>query len=89
MRRTLTLSLATIAAFVAGTAYAQDAPRGEMTRAQVERHSAEHFARMDLNGDGLLDRYDPALRALSDFVTDPSNAGGVWDAATYKCSEKK
>jgi hypothetical protein len=59
MRRTFTLSLAATAALVAGgAAHAQDAPRGDMTRAQAEQHSAEMFGRMDVNADGVLDEAD-------------------------------
>lgn len=68
MRTSLRLSFAATAALLAaGAAYAQqpEAPakpraeqRGPATRADAEQRSARTFARMDANGDGVLDAAD-------------------------------
>jgi len=67
MRKIVTLSLAAVALIGAGgVAYAQ-ADRGHdrappETRAQVEARSAEAFARMDANDDGVLNQADREAR---------------------------
>jgi Ca2+-binding EF-hand superfamily protein len=60
MRKFLTLSLAVAAlAGAAGVAYAQAGEaRPALTRAQVEQRSAEAFARLDANDDGVLNPAD-------------------------------
>jgi Ca2+-binding EF-hand superfamily protein len=62
MRKIVTLSIAAAAlASASGVAYAQadNGPAREpLTRAQVERRSAETFARLDANKDGVLNRAD-------------------------------
>jgi hypothetical protein len=58
MRKSLSVSLVAAALVAGGTAYAQAAPRGEMTRADVERRTNAVFERMDVNRDGRLDNAD-------------------------------
>ena len=63
MRQIVTLSLAAAALVGAGgVAYAQADEAPALTRAQVEQRSAEAFARMDANRDGVLDRSDRDAR---------------------------
>jgi len=78
MRKSLALSLAAATTLVAGGgAYAQSEPRGETTRAETERRTAELFGRMDANGDGVLDDAvrEAARRAAFDTIdTDKDGA---------------
>lgn len=72
MRNTLMLSLAAVVAIAAsGVAYAQaeraPAERPGMTRAQVQERTAEAFARMDLNKDGVLSQADREAREKAMF----------------------
>ncbi len=73
MNKTLTLALAISASFAtlgAGTAVmAQDSPQrgADMTREQAETRAANSFARMDTNGDGLLNAADGEARQRARF----------------------
>jgi hypothetical protein len=62
--RNLALGLTLGAAAIAGTAYAEQAMRGDgvTTRAEVQTRSAAMFARMDANKDGKLDQADREAR---------------------------
>ncbi len=68
--RKLTLSIVAATLATAGVALAapgmggHQMPQGDMTRAQAQAMAAEHFAKMDVNGDGKLDKTDrEAMRA--------------------------
>jgi Ca2+-binding EF-hand superfamily protein len=78
MRKFITLSLAAATLVASGAAYAQ-AERGEtLTRAQVEQRAAERFARMDANGDGVIDQADREARRLQMFDRlDANNDGAI------------
>jgi Ca2+-binding EF-hand superfamily protein len=71
--RKLTLSigaavLATAGVAVAAPSIMQADTRGaDMTRAQVQATAAEHFAKMDANGDGKLDGADRSARQAKMF----------------------
>ena len=85
MRKTITLSLAAVAALVAGgTAYAQDAPRGDMTRAQAEQRSAEMFGRMDVNADGLLSEADREAARRQAFDSLDADKDGAISFAEFE-----
>ncbi|KRA80415.1 EF-hand domain-containing protein [Altererythrobacter sp. Root672] len=86
MRKTLTLSLAAIAALAAGSAaFAQEAPqersgrepRPPMTRTDVEQRTNEAFARMDANKDGVLNQADREAREKSAFDRIDTNQDGA------------
>ncbi len=68
--RKLTLSIAAATFATAGVALAapgmggHQMPQGDMTRAQAQAMAGEHFAKMDVNADGKLDKTDrEAMRA--------------------------
>ena len=69
--RKLTLSIG--AALLVTTGVAVAAPQiaghmqADMTRAQVQAKAADHFAKMDANGDGKLDAADRAARQAKVF----------------------
>lgn len=78
--RTLTLSIAAALMATAGAAAAApgDAPRADMTRAQVEAKAAERFAKMDANSDGVLNAADRAARRAQMFDRiDTDNNGSI------------
>jgi hypothetical protein len=62
--RHLAVGLTLAATAITGTAYAEQAMRGDgvTTRAEVETRSAARFARMDANRDGKLDQADREAR---------------------------
>ena len=85
MRKTFTLSLAAVTALVAsGTAYAQDAPRGDMTRAQAEQRSADMFGRMDVNADGLLSEADREAARRQAFDSLDADKDGAISFAEFE-----
>ena len=66
--RKLTLSIAVATLATAGVAIAAPGMmQGDMTRAQVQATAAEHFAKMDANGDGKLDAADREARRAKMF----------------------
>ena len=74
MNKSLTLTLFAATALAAGTAaLAQDgatpgpAPRGDLTRADIEQRTTAMFGRMDLNKDGLLNDADRAAARREAF----------------------
>jgi hypothetical protein len=82
MRKLVILSLAAATlAGAAGAAYAEPAAapeRAPLTRAAVEARSAEAFARMDANDDGVLDQADRAERQRAMFARiDADNNGTI------------
>jgi hypothetical protein len=80
MRKFFTLSLAAATLAGAGAAYAQagQAPeRAPLTRAAVEQRSAERFARMDANGDGVLDQADREARQKAMFARLDADKNGT------------
>ncbi|MBT2135487.1 hypothetical protein KK137_14210 [Croceibacterium sp. LX-88] len=82
MRKTLSFSLAAVAALAAGgVAFAQEAPKREprppMTRADVEQRTNEAFTRMDANKDGVLNQADRDAREKLAFDRIDSNHDGA------------
>jgi hypothetical protein len=69
--RKLTLSIGAAVLATAGVAVAAPQMAGhmqaDMTRAQAQTMAAEHFAKMDANGDGKLDSADRAARQAKIF----------------------
>ena len=69
--RKLTLSIGAALLATAGVAVAAPQIAGhmqaDMTRAQAQAMAAEHFAKMDANGDGQLDSADRAARQAKVF----------------------
>ena len=69
--RKLTLSIGAAVLATAGVAVAAPQMAGhmqaDMTRAQAQTTAAEHFAKMDANGDGKLDQADRAARQAKMF----------------------
>ena len=69
--RKLTLSIGAAVLATAGVAVAAPQIAGhvqaDMTRAQAQTMAAEHFAKMDANGDGKLDTADRAARQAKMF----------------------
>jgi Ca2+-binding EF-hand superfamily protein len=85
MRKTLTLSLAAAAVLAAGTAaFAQDErPKGETTRADVEKRTAEMFGRMDANDDGLLNEADREAARRKAFDSIDADKDGTLSFAEF------
>ena len=70
--------LATAGLAVAAPAIAQAVAKPDMTRAQVEAKAAERFARMDANGDGVLNAADREARRAKMFDRlDADNNGSI------------
>jgi Ca2+-binding EF-hand superfamily protein len=94
MRKIVTLSLAAAALVGAGgVAYAQadQAPavaRAPLTRTDVEQRSAEAFARMDANRDGVLDRADRDAHRQERFARLDANDDGELDPADREARRK-
>ena len=60
--------LATAGVAIASPAIAQGRmPMGDMTRAQAEARAGEMFAKMDVNGDGVLNQTDRDARRDADL----------------------
>ncbi len=81
--RKLTLSIAAATLATAGVAFAAPGMAGkpDMTRAQVEAKAAEHFAKMDLNSDGMLNAADREARRAKMFdKLDADNNGSISEA---------
>ena len=89
MRKIVTLSLAATALIGAGgVAYAQASEAPALTRAQVEQRSAEAFARMDANDDGVVDQADRAARRQERFARRDANGDGELNAADREARRK-
>jgi hypothetical protein len=81
MRKIVTLSLAAAALIGTGGVAQAQAERAPLTRAVVEQRSAEAFARMDANDDGVLDRADREARRHERFARRDANGDGELNAA--------
>lgn len=76
-----TALLAATGLAIAAPAIAQPAAKPDVTRAQVEAKAAEHFARMDVNRDGVLDAADREARRAKMFDRlDADNNGSISEA---------
>ncbi|MDE1467397.1 EF-hand domain-containing protein [Aurantiacibacter sp. D1-12] len=76
MKKTLMIALAAGGLTIGGAAIAQDRG-GDVTRADAEARAAEHFERMDLTGDGVLNAQDREARALERFNSADANGDGA------------
>ena len=80
MKKTLLIAAAAAGLSMGSAAVAQEQMRGPMggdvTRADVETRTAERFARMDVNGDGLLNQADREARARARFEEADTNGNG-------------
>ena len=89
MRKFMTLSLVSAALVgAAGVAYARAADAPPITRAEVEQRSAEAFARMDANDDGVLNPADRDARRKERFVRLYANADGELSPADREARRK-
>ena len=74
----LTIAISTAALLAGGAAYAQSADRNaDTTRAEVIERTAERFAKMDANDDGVLDAEDREARAGQMFDRLDTNGDGM------------
>ena len=90
MRKFVTLSLAAAAlAGAAGVAYAQAGDGPALTRADVERRTAEAFARMDANGDGVLDREDREDRREAAFERLDADGNGALSREEFSAQREQ
>lgn len=93
--RKLTLSIAVAALATAGTAFAAPGaggarmPQGDMTRAQVEAKAAERFAKMDANGDGVLNPADRAAMRAKMFDRIDADKNGSISRAEFEAMHAK
>jgi len=69
MKKTLILALAATGLTAGGVAAAQDRPQrnAEITRADAETRAERQFARMDANGDGMINEADQEARVRARF----------------------
>lgn len=96
MNKTLTLTLAlavaaSVATLAGGTAaIAQDGPmrEREITREQAEARAASSFARMDANGDGLLNEADAQARQRALFDRIDANGNGAISFAEFAAARE-
>jgi hypothetical protein len=89
MRKSLSLSLVAAALVAGGTAYAQAAPRGEMTRAAVEQRTTEMFGRMDVNDDGRLDDADREAARRETFDRIDTDGNGEISFAEFDAQRER
>jgi len=90
MRKFVTLSIAAAALVgAAGVAYAQAADTPTLTRAEVEQRSAEAFARMDANGDGVLDREDRQDRRQAAFERLDADGNGALSLEEFSAKHEE
>ena len=91
MRKITMLSLAAAALVgVGGAAYAQaDQTPPPLTRGEVEQRSAEAFARMDANHDGVLDQADRDARRQARFERLDANDDGELGPADREARQKQ
>ncbi|WJY19370.1 EF-hand domain-containing protein [Alteriqipengyuania flavescens] len=74
----LTIAISTAALLAGGAAYAQSADRNaDTTRAEAIERTAERFAKMDANDDGVLDAEDREARAGQMFDRLDANGDGM------------
>lgn len=89
MRKIIALPLAAAAlAGAGGIAYAQAERGPAMARAEVEQRSAERFARMDANDDGVLDQGDRAARRKAAFERIDADKNGAIDFAEFSAQRE-
>ncbi|WP_370177940.1 EF-hand domain-containing protein [Alteriqipengyuania sp.] len=89
MKKTV-FALTGISLLAATAALAQPAERttGPMTRAQVTQKSAEHFQKMDMNGDGVLDLADRELRRKQMIAKVDTDGNGAISAAEREAARE-
>ena len=80
MTKFLTIGIAT-AALLGSTAalanhHASGEPRGDVTRADAQAKAAEHFAKMDVNGDGQLSAADREAKRAERFAKTDTDGNG-------------
>lgn len=76
--RKLTFSIAAATLATAGVAIAAPGMmQGDMTRSGVQAKAAEHFAKMDVNGDGVLNPADRQARRAQMFDRIDADSNGA------------
>lgn len=89
MKKTLMIALAAGGLTIGGAAIAQERG-GDMTRADAEARAAEHFERMDVTGDGVLDAQDREAHARERFnAADANGDGSLTFAETQAAHEAR
>jgi len=89
MRKIVTLSLAAAALVgTGGVAHAQADEAPALTRAQVEQRSAEAFAQMDANDDGVLNQADRVARRQQRFARLEADQDGELGPADREARRK-
>lgn len=86
MNKKITLILTAGSLLASGAALAQPAERGErgpVTREQVAERTAERFAKMDVNGDGVISATDREARMKEHFAKMDSNGDGALSEAEF------
>jgi hypothetical protein len=89
MRKPLSLSFIAAALVAGGTAYAQTAPRGELTRADVEQRTNALFGRMDVNSDGRLDDADREAERRQAFDRIDADGNGEISFAEFEARRER
>lgn len=83
----LTIAISSVALMAGGAAYAQNADRADRnadtTRAEVIERTAERFAKMDANDDGVISPDDRDARAAQMFDRIDANGDGMVSRAEF------
>lgn len=91
LTRNVLLGISLTATALAGTAYAEQATRGDgvQTRAEVQTRTAERFARMDANKDGKLDQADREARRSAMFDRIDTDKNGQISRAEFSAKPQR
>ncbi|GAA4048700.1 EF-hand domain-containing protein [Parerythrobacter jejuensis] len=92
MKKKIALILATGSLLAGGAALAQPADRGErgpMTRDAVAERTAERFAKMDANGDGVINPADREAKMKERFAKMDTNNDGVLSETEFTTAHQQ
>lgn len=91
LTRNVLIGMSLSATAIAGTAYAEQASRGDgvQTRAEAQSRSAAMFARMDANKDGKIDQADREARRSAIFDRIDTDGNGQISRAEFSAKPQR